>query len=203
MQLPIKLTVPKVGAFPKKSMRLLVGSAVLVSAACSVWHEQGDGITAINASYSTRCAEEDNVYLKLVGQDLHGLRIESTHPVYIDSLVSDSSAPDFSGCSFNGSGNIQDPVFEFSPKRVVLWESDGLLIKGLTFERFWRSEMVEVSVNGTKHNDIHLIQVFFKEGQHPARENDEFLVLYPPDGYWRLKPLPMRHLINGLMELPF
>ncbi|AUM71527.1 hypothetical protein C0J56_23575 [Pseudomonas fluorescens] len=174
-----------------------------MAVACSARHEQDNWVTAINASYSTRCAEEDNVYLKLQGRDIQKFRIVASHPFYIESLMSDSSTPDFSGCSFDGGGNAQDPVFRFTPKRVVLGDSDELLVMGTTFERFWRSEVVEVSVNGVQQNNIHLIQVFLKDKQHPERASEEFLVLYPTDGYWRLKPLAASHLNTGAYGTSF
>ncbi|WP_434608897.1 hypothetical protein [Pseudomonas sp. R1-7] len=196
MYLPIKLTVP---TFPKKSMRLLVGSAVffLISAACSAWHEQDDRVTAINASYSTRCAEEDNVYLKLVGGGIRKLRIEAMHPVYLKSLKSGESAADFSGCSFTEKSNSQDQVFFSVPKQVVLWESNDLLIVGNTLERFWRPNAVEIYINGVGHKNIHLIQVYSKDLRQPNGTANQFLVLYPPDGYWRLKPLAAPYLDTG------
>lgn len=167
------------------------------SIGCSATAEEGRWITAINASYPTRCAEEDNVYLKLVGSSIRKFRIEALHPAYIGSLTSDSSAPDFSGCSFDGSGNEEDPVYMFKPKRVILWESEELLIVGKTLERFWRPNLVKVSVNGVHQDDIHLIQVHLKDRHLPTRLPDEFLVLYPTDGYWRLKPLAAPHLGVG------
>lgn len=184
---------------------VLAGSVVLalMSVACSARHGQDHWVTAINASHATRCAEEDNVYLKLQGRDIQTFRIVASHPSYIESLVSDSSAPDFSGCSFDGNGNAQDPVFRFTPKQVVLWDSDELLVMGITFERFWRSEAVDVSVNGVQQNNIHLIQVFLKDKQHPERASEEFLVLYPTDGYWRLKPLAAPHLNTGAYGTSF
>jgi len=172
-------------------------AVIASSIGCSTVGEEGSWITAINASYPTRCAEEDNVYLKLVGSNIRTFRIEALHPAYIGSLTSGNSAPDFSGCSFDGSGNAQDPVHLFKPKRVILWDSEELFIVGNTLERFWRPNSVSVSVNGVHQDDIHLIQVYLKDRHQPARPSDQFLVLYPTDGYWRLKPLAAPHLGTG------
>jgi len=174
---------------------LVVFSAL--STGCSRAAEADDWVTAINASYPTRCAEEDNVYVKLMSRDVRMFRIEALHPAYIESLVSDRSAPDFSGCSFDGGGNTKDPVFEFTPKRMVLWESNELLVMGNTLERFWRSNVVEVGVSGVYRSNIHLIQVYLKDTVQTEHPPEEFLVLYPTDGYWRLKPLPVSHLSSG------
>ncbi|WP_156315903.1 hypothetical protein [Pseudomonas sp. Pf153] len=168
-----------------------------LSTECTRAAEGDDWVTAINASYPTRCAEEDNVYVKLMSRDIQRFRIEALHPGYIESLVSDRSAPDFSDCSFDGSGNAQDPVFRFTPKRMVLWESNELLVMGNTLERFWRSSVVDVSVSGVHRSNIHLIQVYLKDARQSEHPPEEFLVLYPTDGYWRLKPLPVSHLGSG------
>ena len=52
----------------------------------------------INASQPTRCAEEDNVYVKVVGTGIAGFRIVAEHPPYIASVVKDSTDPDFTNC---------------------------------------------------------------------------------------------------------
>lgn len=184
---------------PGKSGKLIVWLVAFtaLSSGCSTAREEGNWMTAINASYSTRCAEEDNVYVKLMGRDIQKLQIEASHPAYIDSLVLDSSAADFSGCSFDGDGDAQAPVFMFTPRRMVLWESNELLVMGNTLERFWRPDVVDVSVNDMHQSNIHLIQVYLKDPRQLERPPEEFLVLYPTDGYWRLKPLPAPHLRTG------
>ena len=45
-----------------------------------------------------------------------------------------------------------------------------------------------VRVGARSGNDFHLLQIFAKNGDGKPREA---LVMYPADGYWRLKPLPL------------
>lgn len=142
-------------------------------------------VEIVNASRPTLCAEEDNVYVKLVGEGVRALRIEARHPVYIEDLRVDNMAPDFSGCDMSG-----DPVFTFTPRSLVLFEDADLRLVGHTYARFWRPNVVPFRVMERTEHGLHLIQVFLKQGAGAT----EFLVLYPADGYWRLRPLPPRHL---------
>lgn len=142
-------------------------------------------VEVVNASKPTVCAEEDNVYVKLIGQGLRALRIEARHPAYIENLSIDSTAPDYTGCDMSG-----DPVYPFIPRSLVLFEDANLRLVGHTFKSFWRSSVVPIRVADREESGLHLIQVFLKQGAAAT----EFLVLYPADGYWRLKPLPPRHL---------
>ena len=190
---------------PEKSLKRIawgiVFAALLIG--CATIRSGDDWVTVINATYPTGCAEEDNVYVKLVGNAIQTFRIEALHPAYIDSLGSDRSAPDFSGCSFDGSANAQDPVFTFTPWRRVLWESDELLVNGITLERFWRAQSVDVNVLGEQQGTVHLVQVFLKDKHRPKQAPEEFLVFYPTDGYWRLKPLAAPHLKTGAYGTSF
>src|ERR1700742_4846021 len=99
----------------------------------------------VNASRTTRCAEEDNVYVKLSGAGVTGMRIEARQPSYIAQLKIDDSKADFSDCVFSSSEN---PVFHFEPKQVVLWENERWLMLGNTYANFWRPAQVDVVVSG-------------------------------------------------------
>lgn len=142
-------------------------------------------VEIINASKPTLCAEEDNIYVKFVGEGVQALRIEARHPVYIQNLRVDHMAPDFSGCDMSG-----DPAYAFTPRSLVLFEDADFRLVGHTFKSFWRPNGVPFRVGERAESGLHLIQVFLKQGAGAT----EFLVLYPADGYWRLKPLPPRHL---------
>ena len=50
-------------------------------------------VDVINASKPTKCAETDNVYVKLQSPDVRSFRVEATHPHYLKSLKADSVAP--------------------------------------------------------------------------------------------------------------
>lgn len=144
-----------------------------------------------NASRVTRCAEEDNVYVKISGRGLTGMRIEARQPSYIKQLTVDDSAADFSDCHFSKDEN---PVYQFEPKKVVLWENDQWLLVGNTYATFWRPNEVPVSVDGQVTQQLHLLQLHKKDPTEPSAGRHEFLVLYPPDGYWRAKPIPAEPL---------
>lgn len=153
-----------------------------------------------NASHDTRCAEEDNVYVKLSGPRLVGMRIEARQPSYIARLSADESKADFSDCHFKSDEN---PVYHFEPKRVVLWEDDEWLLLGNTYETFWRPNDVPVVVGDQVTSQLHLLQLHKKDPSEPSAGRHEFLVLYPPDGYWRAKPIPAAPLPSSTYGTSF
>lgn len=160
-------------------------------------------VAVINVTHPTQCAEEDNVYVKLQGEGLRKLRIEARHPSYMSKLGTDNYAPDFSNCKFDARGNAEDAVYKFTPKRVVLWESDQYLMVGNTYETFWRPNRVDFTVSGVTTPDVHLVQLYLKDKQEPKLGRHQFLVLYPPDGYWRAKPIPVLPLNYGVYGSSF
>lgn len=155
---------------------------------------------ATNATRVTRCAEEDNVYVKLSGQGLTGMRIEARQPPYISQLKVDDSKANFSDCHFERSEN---PVYTFEPKLVVLWENERFVMLGNTYETFWRPSDVDVVVEGRVTKHVHLIQLHVKDATEPTHGRHEFLVLYPPDGYWRAKPIPSAHMPSSTYGTSF
>jgi len=157
----------------------------------------------VNASRPTRCAEEDNVYVKLRGDGLKSLRIEARHPGYAAQLTTDSYAPDFSDCHFDEASHPTDPKYAFTPKRVILWENEQYLMVGNTHESFWRPDEVDFVVGDKVEKQIHLVQLYRKDKDEPKLGRHQFLVLYPPDGYWRAKPLPTPALNYGVYGTSF
>jgi hypothetical protein len=153
-----------------------------------------------NASRVTRCAEEDNVYVKLSGEALTGMRIEARQPSYIAQLSADTSAADFSDCHFS---DAENPVYHFEPKRVVLWENDSWLLLGITYATFWRPNEVPVAVGGTVTEKLHLLQLHKKDPSESSSGKHESLVMYPPDGYWRAKPIPAQPLPSSVYGTSF
>jgi hypothetical protein len=147
-------------------------------------------VQVVNASRLTACAEEDNVYIKLQGEGLRRLRVEARHPRYMANLKVDSYAPDFANCHFDEKRRADDPKYSFSPKRVILWESDKYLMVGNTYQTFWRPNKVDFVINGEVTHELHLVQLYLKDKAEPKLGRHQFLVLYPPDGYWRAKPIP-------------
>jgi len=153
-----------------------------------------------NASRPTRCAEEDNVYVKLSGVGLKGMRIEARQPGYIAQLTRDDSKADFTDCAFDPASN---PVYRFAAKKLVLWEDARWLLVGNTYETFWRPDLVDVVVHGQTTSALHLLQLHKKDPTEPSQGRHEFLVLYPPDGYWRAKPLPPKPLPSSVYGTSF
>ncbi|WP_296577613.1 hypothetical protein [Phreatobacter sp.] len=139
-----------------------------------------------NESVATLCAEEDNVDLRLHSPAVRRFRVEATHPAVIGTIVQDITAPDFTDCTITDKAD-----FRFTPRTVVMHEDDRLKVVGITFDKFWRPEQVPVTVGSRTENGFHLFQLFLKHGTAAPYE---FLVMYPVDGYWRLKPRPPAHL---------
>jgi hypothetical protein len=156
---------------------LLAGSAWVLAAPIAV--------DFVNASRPTRCAEEDNVYVKVQAAGIASFRISAEHPPYIAAIRKDSTAPDFTACDFSG-----DPSFPFKPRKVLLYEDAAIRLVGHTFVGFWRPDVVDFHVGGRNERGLHLVQLI-KRG---SRGEVEILVVYPADGYWRVKPLPPKTL---------
>lgn len=135
----------------------------------------------VNASRATRCAEEDNIYVKLVAPGVTSFRVSAEHPPYIAAVRTDSTAPDFAHCDMS-----QDPSFPSAPRTVILYEDAQIRLVGHSFSSFWRPGVVDFRVGGKNERGLHLVQLL-KRG---AQGDVEILVVYPADGYWRAKPLP-------------
>src|SRR6185436_8759272 len=94
-----------------------------------------------NASRPTRCAEEDNVYVKLVAPGVTSFRVSAEHPQYIAAVKRDRTAPDFTHCDMS-----HDPRFDFAPRTVILHEDADIRLVGHSFSSFWRPDVVDFSV---------------------------------------------------------
>ncbi len=174
-------------AFAAASLAVLAFSFANASAAPAT-------VIVENQTRPTACAEEDNVSLTLRGEGIKRFRVEALQPAYIGSIEGDVTAPDFSGCNFDGGAHPTDPAYAFKQRRVVLHDDKQWTIVGMTLPTFWRPNRVPVRVGARSGNDFHLIQIFAKaKGNKPM----EAMVLYPADGYWRLKPLPLPRFGDG------
>jgi hypothetical protein len=162
-------------------MRVLLAVGACLGAVPVLAAGAAVAVDFVNASRPTRCAEEDNVYVKLLGNGIAAFRIRAEHPPYIAAVRTDSTAPDFTACDMS-----QDPRFSFAPRTLTLYEDAGIRLVGHRFATFWRPETVDFMVAGTRESSLHLVQLL-KRGR--ARDI-EILVVYPADGYWRAKPLP-------------
>lgn len=137
-------------------------------------------VEVINDSTPTRCAEEDNVYLKLQAEQVRRFRIEARHPAYIGTIVADRWAPDFTNCTMTGGAD-----YKFERRRLTLYETEDWQLVGLTFPSFWRPNSVPVRVGQRTETGFHLLQLWTRFQERA----EEVLVLYPADGYWRARPL--------------
>lgn len=134
----------------------------------------------INESTPTRCAEEDNVYIKVQGERVRGFTIEARHPAYIGTIVADRWLPDFTNCNMAGQA-----AYTFKHRRLTLYETEDWQLVGLTFPSFWRPNSVPVRVGDRTETGFHLLQLWTRFQERA----EEVLVLYPADGYWRARPL--------------
>lgn len=161
---------------------LLSGLGGLAGAAFA----DGPGVKVENLSEPVLCAEMDNITLTVSSPEVQQFRIEAVHPVYINAMKADSFQPDWTACAFADEVLSQPPP----PRKVTLYEGIDVWVTGYTFPSFWRDHKVPVRVGDKVDLDFHLIQVWVRRDER----SEEVLVLYPPDGYWRARPLPPRHL---------
>ena len=138
-----------------------------------------------NNSVPELCAEKDNIELDFISPRLRRLQIQAVHPSYINTIVSDRWAPDWSSCDLS-----HDPKFFAQARRHTFWETPEFWLTGYTFPSFWRPNDVSIRVGDRVEKGFHLIQLWM---WHRERA-EEIMVFYPPDGYWRARPLPFEDL---------
>lgn len=161
-------------------LSILVAAGVWLALLAPASAQAGLPVEIVNDSTPTRCAEEDNVYLKLQAEHVRRFRIEARHPAYVGSIVADRWAPDFTNCSMSGSAD-----YKFERRRLTLHETEEWQLVGLTFPSFWRPNSVPVRVGQRTETGFHLLQLWTRFQERA----EEVLVLYPADGYWRARPL--------------
>ena len=146
---------------------------------------QAAQVTVTNLSKVTTCAEYDNIDIRLQALGVSRFDIVASAPVYIGSVIEDSTAPNFTNCQFG-----KDPTYPATPRLDVLYEDEQTRLVGIAYASFWRARPVPVTINGQQWDWPHLLQLF-------VRYRDqwfEVVVLYPRDGYWRARPLAPWHL---------
>jgi hypothetical protein len=142
----------------------------------------------------TLCAEEDNVYVTMAGPTVRDFQVTARQPVYGAGLKTDIQKPDFSHCAISAAHD-----FKFTPRTVTLYEDARVIVRGVTYPRYWRPERVAVEVAGRRDAGFHLLQLFVKRGGTAQ----EVLVLHVADGYWRLRPLPLPQFKTGVYGTSF
>jgi hypothetical protein len=140
-------------------------------------------VEVTNASEPVLCAEKDNVTLNFASPRVRAFRIEAAHPAYIGTMQRDSFAADWTGCTTLGDPTPAPP--QTPPRRTTLYEQIDFWLVGLTLPTFWRSATAVVRVGDRVEKGIHLLQLWMIR----PMGGEEVLVLYPQDGYWRLRPL--------------
>jgi hypothetical protein len=164
---------------------LVIAAAGLLALGAATKAADELAVDAVNASEPTLCAEHDNVTLELASEKVRRFAIEAAHPAYIGTLVPDRAGADFSRCDF-----AVDPGAARKSQRVTIYESEEWQLVGHRLQEFWRPGRVPVRVGERVETGIHLLQLWHRFEERA----EEVLVLYPPDGYWRARPLPPAHL---------
>lgn len=160
----------------------ILGSG-LPAAAASL---DGVPVDVTNASEPILCAEKDNVTLNFASDAVKAFRIEAMHPVFIGAVREDRYVADWTACR-----DISAATSEIRPPRkVTFYEDVELWLTGYSFSNFWRDKDVPFRVGDRVEHGLHLVQLWVRRNERA----EEVLVLYPADGYWRIRPLPPAHL---------
>ena len=94
---------------------------------------------------ATLCAEEDNVYVAMAGPAVRRFEVAARQPAYGAGLKTDIQKPDFSHCAISAAHD-----FKFIPRTVTLYEDARVMVRGVTYPRYWRPERVAVDVAGRR-----------------------------------------------------
>jgi hypothetical protein len=140
-----------------------------------------------NRSEPVLCAEKDNIDVRMQHEGVRSFRIQAIHPSYIGGLVADNFAADWTNCDFTADPAFKPPA---PPRRVTLFETEWVWVIGYSYPAFWRPADVPVRIGNRVETGLHLIQVWVRKNERA----EEVAVVYPPDGYWRIRPLPPQHL---------
>ncbi|WP_036284687.1 hypothetical protein [Methylocystis sp. ATCC 49242] len=138
-----------------------------------------------NNSVPELCAEKDNIELDFISPRVRHMQIQAVHPSYINTIQSDRWAPDWSSCDLS-----PDPKFFSQSRRRTFWETPEFWLTGYTFPSFWRPNDVPVRVGDKVEKGLHMIQVWMWYRERA----EEIMAIYPPDGYWRGRPLPFEDM---------
>jgi hypothetical protein len=146
------------------------------------------GVEVTNKSEPQLCAEKDNVTLALSNPAVTQFRIESAHPAYIDTLQRDNFSADWTACDIKPDPGTAGPATP--PVKTTIYEDVELWVTGYRFGGFWRDRAVPFRIGDRVESGFHVVQVWVRANERA----EEVLVIYPPDGYWRARPLPPQHL---------
>ena len=167
----------------KRGMQLGVSVLLAALSALPAGAATLDGLAVevTNASEPVLCAEKDNVTLNFASKEVKSFRIEAAHPAYIGSLQRDGFEADWTACDMKGDPSFAAPT---PPRRVTVYEEIEMWVVGLTFPTFWRPATATLRIGDRVEKGLHLIQVWMIR----PMGGEEVMVLYPQDGYWRIRP---------------
>ena len=163
----------------------LAGGFIAICLAAPLALADDLAVSVVNKSEPELCAEKDNVNLEFTSPAVRSLRIQAVHPSYIGQIVVDRWAPDFTSCDMS-----HDPSFVAQARRVTFFENERFWLTGYTYPSFWRPATVPFKVGDRVEQGLHVVQLWVLHNERA----EEVLVVYPPDGYWRARPLPPAHM---------
>lgn len=171
----------------RASLRELAASAFLAAtvalapAPARAASLDGLAVEVTNRSEPVLCAEKDNVAIAFASKEVRSFRIEAAHPVYMSTMTRDSFEADWTACDMSA-----DPVHKVPtpPRRKTIYEDIEFWVIAHTQPTFWRPSTATVRIGTEVHKDVHLLQVWMIR----PMGGEEMLVLYPQDGYWRIRP---------------
>ena len=167
-------------------LALLAAFAAFLPAASRAASLDGIAVEVTNASEPVLCAEKDNVTIKFTSPEVRRFRLQATHPAYLAGIVQDRHAPDFTACE-----DLSPATTEVRPPRqVTFYEDVETWLTGTTFANFWRPHDVPFRVGDRVERGLHVVQLWVRRDERA----EEVLVIYPADGYWRIRPLPPAHM---------
>ncbi len=155
----------------------LLGAAIADAATLD-----GLAVEVVNQSEQVLCAEKDNVTLAFKSELVKNFRIEAAHPAYIGTLQRDSFEADWTACDLKS-----DPAYKSEvgvTTRRTLYEEPALWIVGWTFPTYWRLATAIVRIGDRVEKGLHMLQIWTIR----PMGGEEVLILYPQDGYWRIRP---------------
>lgn len=178
------MTIGRSAVYAAVCAMMSVAVAAAVARRAQAATLDGLAVEVTNASEPVLCAEKDNVTLNLASKDVKSFRIEAAHPAYITSLQRDSFEADWTACDMKGDPAFAPASAPTVPKRVTVYEEIEMWVVGLTFPTFWRPATATLRIGDRVETGLHLIQVWMIR----PMGGEEVLVLYPQDGYWRIRP---------------
>jgi len=161
---------------------LLAAALLLAASSAPAAPLEPLAVEVTNTSEPELCAEQDNVTINLASKEVRRFSLAALHPAYLGAGQRDQSAADWSGC---GAAGDPAPAPTEPPRRTTLYEDIELWVVALRFSTFWRPATAIVRIGERVETGVHLLQVW----RIRPMGGEEVAVLYPQDGYWRLRPL--------------